>query len=105
MKTTVALVLAALTLQRAAVAADWSYCVAPADAKNRLYVSLPFPAIGPRAEARFDRTLARRRLPHDVVECPRADDEESAVVMRQHAIEVNRQWGRQVIDTHWRPRR
>lgn len=97
------LLLASLLLRNTAKAADWSYCVAPADAENRIYISTPFAAVGPRAEADFDDTLAKQHLPHDSVECARADDEAAAVVMRQHAIDVNRLWGRQVIDLRWRP--
>lgn len=104
MKTTYRTVLAAtLLIACRAAAADWSYCVAPAEHDNRLYLSLPFPSIGPAAEGDFDAALARRHLTHDSVQCPRADDEASAVIMRQHALEVNREWGRQVVDTHWRP--
>lgn len=79
-------------------AADWSYCLAPADADNRIFVSRPFPSDGPTAEAEFNDALARRHLRHDAVQCPRAGDEESAVAMWQYAVEVNREWGRQVVD-------
>jgi len=90
-----------LCLHVVAHAADWSYCIAPADADKRIFISQPFRAIGPGAEGDFDVSLARRHLRHDAVQCPRADGEASAVVMRQHAVEVNRQWGRQVVDMPW----
>ena len=91
-----------LCLQATASAADWSFCIAPADADHRIFISRPFPSIGPTAEAEFDVSLARRHLNHEPVQCPRADDEEGAIVMREHAAEVNRQWGRQVVDIPWR---
>jgi hypothetical protein len=99
----IALLLAMTVLQQTARAAEWSYCVAPSDAQNRIYISKPFASVGPRAEAEFDEALQARQLPHDAVECARADDQASAIVMRQQAITVNREWGRQVIDLRWRP--
>lgn len=102
-KATIALALAMTALQHTARAAEWSYCVAPSDAQNRIYVSKPFVSVGPRAEAEFDDALNARQLPHDAVECARADDQASAIVMRQQAVNVNRDWGRQVIDLRWRP--
>jgi len=90
---------------RCASAADWSFCIAPADEENRIYISERFPSIGSKAEQEFDQALWARRLRHDSVQCPRAADEASAIIMRQHAIEVNREWGRQVIDRPWRPQR
>lgn len=105
--TAIVLGLAIMILQQAAArAAEWSYCVAPADAQNRIYISKPFPisATG-AAEPGFDTALTEHRLAHDAVECARAENEAAAIIMRQHAIEVNREWGRQVIDMPWRPLR
>lgn len=82
-------------------ASDWGYCLAPADADNRIYLSRPFPSRGAKTEREFDDLLTKRDLRHDSVQCPRADDEQAAVAMRRHAVEVNRLSGRQVIDTPW----
>lgn len=92
-----------IALQQGALATDWSYCVAPSEADKRIYISLPFPWIGSRAEALFGAALATHNFSFDIVECARTDDESDAAVMRQHAIDVNRQEGREVIETHWRP--
>lgn len=102
----VTLLLATLFLQQTAHAAQWEYCVAPSDAQNRIYLSKPFP-ISARgaAEPGFDSALTEHRLEHDAVECARADSEAAAIIMRQHAAAVNREWGRQVIDMPWRPLR
>jgi hypothetical protein len=97
-----ALILLLTCIDVRALASDWSFCIAPAEADNRIYMSQPFPAGSAKAEGEFNDLLTQRRLRHDSVQCPRADDEASAVVMRQHAIEVNRSWGRQVVDTPWR---
>ena len=104
-KSAIILTVALTLLQRAASAADWSYCFAPRDADRQIYISLVFPGMGSQAEALFRAELVRRNLPPDVVQCARADDEAAAVIMRQYAIDVNRQWGRQVIETQWRPSR
>ena len=105
-KAAITLALAMMVLQQTAGAAEWSYCVAPSDAQNRIYISSPFP-INAQSEAEpgFDNTLTEHRLNHDAVECARADNEAAAVIMRQHAVAVNRQWGRQVVDMPWRPLR
>ena len=101
-----AIAIAMLALQQTGRAAEWSYCVAPSDAQNRVYISKPFPISAPgAAEPGFDTTLTEHRLAHDAVECARAGDEAAAIIMRQHAIDVNREWGRQVIDLPWRPLR
>jgi hypothetical protein len=102
----IAIALAMVVFQQTGRAAEWSYCIAPSDAQNRIYISKPFP-IGARdaAEPAFDTALTRQRLAHDAVECAHADDEAAAIVMRQHAIDVNRQGGRKVIDLPWRPLR
>jgi hypothetical protein len=102
----VTIALAMTTLQLTARAAEWGYCVAPSDAQNRIYVSRPFPIGAPgAAEPGFDIALTAHRLSHDAVECARAESEAAAIIMRQHAIEVNRGWGRQVVDMPWRPPR
>jgi hypothetical protein len=105
-KTAVTLALAMMALQQTARAAAWGYCVAPADAQNRVYVSKPFPVSATdAAEPGFDTALTEHRLAHDAVECARAENEAAAIIMRQHAIAVNRGWGREVIDMPWRPLR
>jgi len=96
-----ALILLLTCVDVRARAGDWSFCIAPDDAEHRIYMSQPFASGGARAEGGFDDMLARRHLRHDSVQCPRADDEDAAFAMRQHSAEVNRSWGRQVIDLRW----
>ena len=108
MKLTRPVILAAamLFLQQTAKAAEWGYCVAPSDAQNRIYVSKPFPIrVQGADEPGFDSALTEHHLAHDTVECARAENEAAAIIMRQHTIDVNRQWRRQVIDVPWRPQR
>jgi hypothetical protein len=104
-KSAVLLTVVLLSLQSAASAADWGYCFAPSEADKRIYISPVFPVLGPQSEASFRAELAKRNLSNDVAECARADDESTAVIMRQYAIDVNRKWGRRVIETQWRPSR
>ena len=105
-KAAITLALAMMALQQTARATEWSYCVAPSDAQRRIYISIPFPVTtAGAAEPGFGDALTGRGLAHDVVECARAKNEAAAVVMRQHAIEVNREEGRRVIDMPWRPLR
>ncbi|HZT25170.1 MAG TPA: hypothetical protein VFA57_05645 [Pseudolabrys sp.] len=104
-KPVMALAIAVLFPCWAAQANAWSFCIAVADAQKRIYVSTLFPFTAPgSAEPGFAVALARQQIPHDAVQCPRADDEQTAVTMRDHAIEVNRLWGRDVINFRWSPR-
>ena len=102
-KAAVTLALAMMVVQHAARAAEWGYCIAPSEADNRIYISRPFPIRSGAAEPAFDATLTEHRLEHDAVECAHAENEASAIIMRQHAADVNRGWGREVIDMPWRP--
>jgi hypothetical protein len=104
-KSKVLLVVVLLFLQRAASAVDWGYCFAPSEENKRIYISPVFPVMGSQPETSFRAGLAKRNLSNDVAECARADDESTAVIMRQYAIDVNRKWGRRVIETQWRPSR
>lgn len=102
----VTIALAMTALQQTAHAAEWGYCVAPSDAQNRIYISQPFPiSAQSAAEPGFDNTLTEHRLAHDAVECARAENEAAAIIMREHAVSVNRGWGRKVVDMPWRPLR
>ena len=95
----ITLALAMTVMRQPARAAEWSYCVAPADAQNRIYISKTFPIrVAGAAEPGFSDALTGQGLSHDAVECARAENEATAVMMRQHAIDVNREGGRQVID-------
>jgi hypothetical protein len=105
-KAALTLGLAMVVLPHTARAAEWAYCIAPANAQNRIYVSKPFPiSAAGAAEPGFEATLTEHRLPHDGVACARAENEAAAIIMREHAVAVNRGWGRQVIDMPWRPLR
>lgn len=102
-------VLLALALTAAipqiALAGDWRYCLAPAHAEHKIYISATFPAHTPMddAETQFARTLNRSGLRYDDVQCPRSDDETSVLSMQQHAININRDLGNQVINLRWKP--
>jgi hypothetical protein len=97
------LVLALLLLCTQAKAAEWSFCIAPSDSEGRIYISLPFPAERTSADGAFDDAMARQRLAHDSVQCPRADDRTAALSMREYSVLVNRRVGRQVIELQWPP--
>ena len=49
------------------------------------------------ADSAFERMLEQARLRHDDVQCPRADDERSIVLMQQHAISFNQENGNTII--------
>jgi hypothetical protein len=88
-----------------ALAADWQYCLAPSQMGHKVYISPPFPssaAFG-NPDSALDRTLSQSGISHDVVQCPRADDERSIAVMRQEAINFNRATGNEIINLDWKP--
>lgn len=87
-----------LALPHLVHAADWQYCLAPADAAHKIYISPAFSSDSRGdADAMFERELGMAGFTHDDVQCPRADSEAAIVVMRQGAIGFNRQRGYELI--------
>jgi hypothetical protein len=84
---------------QAASATDWRYCLAPSEAEHRVYMSGAFPVrrVPDDADNAFERTLDRAGVRHDVVQCPRADDEPSIEMMLQYAVDFNHRLGNTVI--------
>jgi hypothetical protein len=97
------IVTTAWLLPRVALAGEWSYCLAPSDAQKRVYISAPFPIAKPAGEIEsdFNRILSAMKIEHDDVQCPLAHDEAAAVIMREHAIRFNREFGREIISLTW----
>jgi hypothetical protein len=81
-------------------AADWQYCLAPSRADHKVYISATFPMRGALGDSdgAFQRMLDNAGLRYDDIQCPRADDERSIVVMMQYAISLNRGNGNTIID-------
>jgi len=71
-----------------ALAADWQYCVAPSQTEHKIYVTRAFSERGALSDAidALEQALDEAGLHHDAVQCPRADDEHSIVIMEQYAI-------------------
>jgi hypothetical protein len=95
-----------LTIPRTAMAAEWRYCLALSREEHRVYMSTPFPTSATMAavEAAFDRTLTLSRLRHDEVQCPRSDNEQSALIMQQQASRYNRSRdGSEITNLNWKP--
>jgi len=82
-----------------ALATDWQYCLAPSQAEHKIYMSGAFPVRGAldHADSAFEWMLDRAGLRHDVVECPRADDERSIMMMEQYAISFNQGNGNTIV--------
>ncbi len=82
-----------------ALAADWQYCLAPSQAEHKVYISGAFPVRGALSDAidAFEQALDDAGSRHDVVQCPRADDERSIVAMEQYAISFNQKMGNTII--------
>jgi hypothetical protein len=87
------------TGSQAALATDWQYCLAPSQADHKTYMSGVFPARGAvyDADNAFEQMLDQGGLRHDVVQCPRADDERSIITMRQYAISFNKGNGNTIV--------
>lgn len=82
-----------------AMATDWQYCLAPSEAEHKIYMSGAFPVRGSLDDADndFEQMLDQAGLRHDVVQCPRADDERSIAAMEQYAISFNQKLGNTII--------
>ncbi|MDI1343346.1 MAG: hypothetical protein PSV22_04480 [Pseudolabrys sp.] len=90
----------AVASARPAFAVDWQYCLAPSRADHKVYISARFPQHGALGDSdnAFQRMLDNAGLRYDDIQCPRADDERSIVVMMQYAINFNRRNGNTIID-------
>jgi hypothetical protein len=88
-----------------ASAAEWRYCLAPSNVDHKIYFSTVFrTSVGfGNPDISFDETLIQSGLRHDEVQCPRAGDENSIMVMLQDAISFNNNIGRQIIYVSWEP--
>ena len=88
-----------VTSSQAALATDWQYCLAPSQEDHKTYMSGIFPARGAvyDADNAFEQMLDQGELRHDVVQCPRADDERSIIMMQQYAISFNRGNGNTIV--------
>ena len=88
-----------LVSHQRALAADWKYCLAPSSADHKVYMTDAFPVRGSVNDANnaFERALDQAGLRHDVVQCPRADDERSIMAMQQYAIAFNREVGNVIV--------
>jgi hypothetical protein len=97
-KSLVGLALIAASPQTA-LATDWQYCLAPSHAEHKVYISAAFPMHGALgdADSAFERMLEQARLRHDDVQCPRADDERSILLMLQYAISFNQENGNTIV--------
>jgi hypothetical protein len=82
-----------------ATAIDWQYCLAPSQAEHKVYMTGAFPVRGSLDDADndFEQMLDQAGLRHDVVQCPRADDEHSIVTMEQYAISFNQKVGNIIV--------
>lgn|ERR1700688_421378 len=92
-------------VSQTALAAEWQYCLAPSHTEHKIYMSAPFPSSGAwgSPDSALDRMLTQSGVRHDDVQCPRADDEPSIVVMRQEAISFNHVAGNEIVNLNWKP--
>jgi hypothetical protein len=103
-KTLAGLALMVATSQTA-LAAEWQYCLAPSHTEHKIYMSAPFSSSEARAspDSALEKMLIQSGVKHDDVQCPRANDESSIVVMRQETIRFNRAAGNEIVDLNWKP--
>ena len=88
-----------------AAAAEWRYCIAPANQERKIYMTAPFLTTVPMEtmESGFHQALERSGHHHDSVQCPTGANEQAVRAMRQHADDFNRQMGNEVVPVDWRP--
>jgi hypothetical protein len=90
-----------------ASAAEWRFCIAPANQERKIYMTAPFVSATPMEtmEGGFHQVLDRSGRRHDSVQCPTGANEQAVRTMRQHADEFNRQLGIEVVPVDWKPAR
>ena len=86
----------AFALPGIAQANGWQYCLALSHAEQRVYVT-NVAVERPGAEGAVSRSITGAGLDFDEVQCPRADDHLSLVVMRDYAMRYNSQVGMTVV--------
>ena len=88
-----------------ATAAEWRFCIAPANQEHKIYMTPPFSTATTMEamESGFHEVLERTGRRHDSVQCPTGPDEQAVRAMRRHADDFNRQLGRDVITVDWTP--
>jgi hypothetical protein len=88
-----------------ATAAEWRFCIAPANQERKIYMTAPFLATTSMEamEGGFHQVLERSGRRHDSVQCPTGPNEQVVRAMRQHADDFNRQMGTEVVPVDWRP--
>jgi hypothetical protein len=95
----------ALTLAgvQVASAAEWRYCLSSSHEDRRIFVSERFQTSTSMSmlETNFSDMLDQAHWRHDEIQCPRGDDEQAILVMRQQAVRFNRSVGNEVIDIKW----
>ena len=98
-------ILAQIAGSAPALAAEWRFCIAPANPEHKIYVTAPFLATTSMEamESAFGIALDRAGRRHDSVQCPTGANEQAVRVMRQHSDEFNRQMGNEVVPVDWRP--
>jgi hypothetical protein len=90
---------------QSAAAAEWRFCIAPANQEHRIYMTAPFlTATSMEAmETGFHLVLERAGRRHDSVQCPTGATEQAVRAMRQHADDFNHQMGNEVVTIDWKP--
>jgi ABC-type sugar transport system substrate-binding protein len=88
-----------------AQAAEWRFCIAPANQDHRIYMTAPFltSVSMEMMESGFHQALERANRRHDSVQCPTGPGELAVRAMRQHADDFNRQLGTEVVPVDWKP--
>jgi hypothetical protein len=88
-----------------AFAAEWRFCIAPANQEHKIYMTAPFLTATPMEvlENGFGQVLDRAGRRHDSVQCPTGPTEQAVRGMRQHADDFNRQMGNEVSPVDWKP--
>ena len=100
-------VFVALTMAgaQAAEAAEWRYCLSSSHEDRRIFLSRGFQTSTSMSmlETNFSDALDQAHWRHDDIQCPRGDDEQAILAMRQQAARFNRGMGNEVIDIRWPP--
>ncbi len=94
-----------ISVSQTALASEWRYCLAPSEDEHKVYFSGAFATSADAwsTDHSFELVLAQAALRYDDVQCPRADDEKTIMIMLGDAVAYNRKMGRKIIYMRWEP--
>ena len=81
---------------------DWRFCTIGAIGSEHVFISQPFRdgRLSQALESAVERAVREVGIEDDVIQCRQPTNFAEAMAARNHAVDVNRQVGTDVVDIH-----